>query len=243
MPRPKKRYPLFLDLADRPVLVVGGGSVAERKVMTLLDYQAKLLVVAKQASPGLKQLAAVGRIELALRPYLSADCSFQRLVFCATDDSALNRQVFLDAHRAGALCNVVDVPALCDFFVPSSFSRGPLQVAVSSGGASPTLAKSIRRRLETEYDQSWGPYLELLAAVRALLLEPGSTYQAQLEAMGVGRKEFFETLAELPLRKRVASGTEPSAPEALQEALAVLADRQVSDGSATMPPCAPGAAL
>jgi precorrin-2 dehydrogenase/sirohydrochlorin ferrochelatase len=230
-------YPLFLNLVDRPVLMVGGGTVALRKVKALLECGARVRVVAKRALPDLCDLASAGRIELEERPYqraqaatdtetaLPSDCTGACLVFCATDDEALNRHVFADARAAGAFCNVVDVPALCDFYVPSQFNRGKLQIAISTGGASPTVAKEVRQDLEAHYDQSWESYLALLSEVRALALyEPSSAADLadRLEALDQDHKSFFETTCRLGLRERLAAGEQVSAEQVIGEAMARL---------------------
>jgi precorrin-2 dehydrogenase/sirohydrochlorin ferrochelatase len=200
------RYPIFLDLVDKPVLVVGAGAVAERKVRALLPYGARVAVVAPEATAGIRALAADASVLVSWqqRAFEPEDCQGVRLVFCATSSEEVNRAVYAAAQACGAWANVVDVPPLCDFYVPSLVSRGPLQVAVSTSGASPTVAKQVRRDLEQRYDESWSAYLELLGEVRALVLADASIAASQ-------RRPLFEQIAAAGLRERIKAGERPSA--------------------------------
>lgn len=138
-------YPVFLDLRGKPVLVVGAGKVAVRKVRGLLDAGAKVTVV----SPA--QLPEFGKLPVTLRPrrFRRSDIRGQTLVFAATDDRRVNHSVSEAANAAGIPVNVADAPEECAFLVPSRIHRGNLQVAVSTSGQSPTLAIAIRKKIET----------------------------------------------------------------------------------------------
>jgi len=164
-------YPLCLEVAKLPCLVVGGGAVALRKVRTLLDHGARLTVVAPQATAALDRLAERGRIALRRRAYRTSDLRGVRLVFVATNDEALNRRVAAEARRRGLLTNVVDDPQMCDFIVPSILRRGRLLLAVSTEGACPAYAKRLRRALERQFDAAYAGYVELLARLRRRILK------------------------------------------------------------------------
>ncbi len=164
-------YPVFIDIAGESCLVVGGGKVAERKVEKLLESGARVTVVAPEATEKLAALAAEKKIFLELRAYAGREAAEYFLTIAATDDPALNRAVSGDAHAARRLVNVVDVPDLCNFYVPSVLRRGDLQIAVSTAGASPSLAKKIRERLEAQFPENYAKLLETLRAFRARLLE------------------------------------------------------------------------
>ena len=151
-------YPIYLDLEDRACLVVGGGRVALRKVKGLLEAGARIRVVAKNALPELRDLAAGGKIVLVERPFEAADAGDEWLVFCATDDESVNRSVFEAAEAAHIPANVADVPHLCRFHVPSRYKGGRLQAALSTGGGSPALARKLRESLE-DFLGSWAPRL------------------------------------------------------------------------------------
>ncbi|NIA20818.1 MAG: bifunctional precorrin-2 dehydrogenase/sirohydrochlorin ferrochelatase [Anaerolineaceae bacterium] len=159
-------YPVFLDLADRACLVVGGGEVARRKVESLLAAGAKVGVISPQVCDGLRQL---GGVEFRMERYDPSALEGVMLVVAATDSAQTNARVFADCRARGVLCNVVDRPEWCDFIVPSVLRRGLLTVAVSTSGASPALAGRIRRQLEEQFDPPYGPYLEAIGNVRALI--------------------------------------------------------------------------
>jgi precorrin-2 dehydrogenase/sirohydrochlorin ferrochelatase len=157
-------YPAFLDVRGRRCLVVGGGVVAERKVTGLLDAGARVRVVSPTLTPALAALSGTGIVEHRARPFRRRDVRGRAVVVAATGLAAVDNAVAGAARRARALVNVVDRPAACDFILPSVLRRGDLQIAVSTGGQSPALAREIRRRLETEIGDD---YADLVARVGA----------------------------------------------------------------------------
>ncbi len=159
-------YPAFLDLRNKRCVVVGGGTVALRKVVMLLDHEARVTVISPHFCDELEKL--IGKVEIVRREYQSGDIEGAFLIVAATDDPATNERVAADADKRGILINVVDVPALSNFIVPSYFRRGDLTIAVSTGGKSPALARRIRTELEEEF----GPeYADLLAVAEKVRLE------------------------------------------------------------------------
>ena len=164
-------YPAFLDLAERTALVVRAGKVGEGKIRGLLSAGANVRVVSLEATDQVRRWAADGRIELSLRPYRSEDLEGCFLVIAATGRSETNVQVSADAEARQALCNVVDVPELCNFILPSIMRRGDLAIAVSTAGASPALARKIRLELEQTYGEEYALALEILGALREELRE------------------------------------------------------------------------
>ena len=155
-------FPLFLDLQGRDVLVIGGGSVALRKVETLRSAGARVRVIAASIHAELGTLAAQGHIRLVQRRFAAGDIGAQGgprpwLVVAATDDRQANAAAAGAAEAAGIYCNVVDDRELSTGLMPAVIDRSPVQVAVSTGGASPVLARLIRERLETMLDESLGP--------------------------------------------------------------------------------------
>lgn len=164
-------YPLFVDLTDRKVVVVGGGNVAERKVAGLLDARAVVIVVSPEATPGLKDLASRELIGWKARPFVPDDLEAAWLVIAATDDQAAQRIVHAEAERRGIFCNTVDQPDLCSFIVPSLVRRGDLCVAISTAGKSPALARRLRREFEQSFGPYYTPYVALLGELRQLILE------------------------------------------------------------------------
>jgi len=139
-------YPVFLDLAGVPVLVVGGGQVALRKVGGLVGAGATVTVVAPQVVDGIAEVATV-----ELRPYVSGDLAGVRLVVTATDDPEVNAQVAADARAAGVFVNSADDPENCTFILPAIARRGPITVAVSTGGISPALASRLRDEIASTH--------------------------------------------------------------------------------------------
>ena len=157
-------YPVNLCLDNQPVLVVGGGPVAARKVQALLQAGARVTVVAPAAAGAIAEQPGVTWLRRSYRP---PEASSYRLVVTATNDPAVNAQVAQDCEAANVFVNSADDPANCTFTLPSVARRGDLQVAVSTGGQSPALARWLRRRIEREIDSGYSALLELLAETRA----------------------------------------------------------------------------
>jgi siroheme synthase-like protein len=155
-------YPIFLDLSGRRCVVVGGGAVAMRKARKLLQAGAEVVVVSPAV---LSELESIGA-EIRYRPYEAGDLEGADLAFTATDSREVNAAVAREARERGVLVNSADKPSEGDFAVPSTLRRGGLQVAVSTGGASPTLARRIRKELEASFGPEWAGVVEELEAAR-----------------------------------------------------------------------------
>ena len=141
-------YPIFLDLGQRKCVVVGGGPVAERKAAGLLEAGAEVTIVSPDVTQGLQRLAESGDVRLLERAFEETDLEGATLAFAATDSQGVNQAVSDAASRSGIPVNISDRSNRSDFIVPSSFRKGPLQVAISTGGGSPALARIIRQDLE-----------------------------------------------------------------------------------------------
>lgn len=159
-------YPAFLDLRGKSVVVVGGGEVALRKVESLLAAGAAVKVVAPDVHRGIEALARRGQVAVERREYRAGDLEGAALAFAATSDPSVNQQVAEEASRGNVFLNVVDVPDLCSFIVPSVIHRDELTVAISTGGLSPSLAKRIRQMLEETLIPEYGAFLRLLGTLR-----------------------------------------------------------------------------
>jgi uroporphyrin-III C-methyltransferase/precorrin-2 dehydrogenase/sirohydrochlorin ferrochelatase len=164
-------YPVSLDLEGRRCVVVGGGTVAEHKVQGLLDAGAAVTVVAAEFTPALRELAARGELELLHRPYARGDLAGAFLTIAATDNGAVNAEVFAEASERKVLCNAVDDVRYCHFAAPSIVRRGDLTISVSTGGKAPALAKRLRQTLAAQFGDEWGVLVEVLAHARAAALE------------------------------------------------------------------------
>ena len=163
-------YPVFLDIVDRPCLVVGGGKVGTRKVESLLRCGARVTVISPVVTDRLALLAEQGKIRLKQREYRDTDFDDAVLVFGATDSAALNHRLHTRCEDRSRLCNIADQPALCNFVVPAVIRQGDLNIAISTGGKSPALAKHLRRQLALMFGPQYATFLDLLGAVRKKLL-------------------------------------------------------------------------
>ncbi|MCJ7616097.1 MAG: bifunctional precorrin-2 dehydrogenase/sirohydrochlorin ferrochelatase, partial [Desulfobacterales bacterium] len=159
-------YPVSLDIQNRKCLVVGGGSVGARKVMTLLECGAIVTVVSPDVAEELLELAEKKMIELKKRHYKPSDIDGIFLVIGATDNEKLNWQINKDAERQNKLCNIADRPEACNFILPSIVNRGNLVIAISTSGKSPAFAKKIRQDLEKEFGEEYDEFLQLMGAIR-----------------------------------------------------------------------------
>jgi precorrin-2 dehydrogenase/sirohydrochlorin ferrochelatase len=201
---------MFMKLEGRQVLVVGAGKVGEPKIASLLETGAHIRVVALQPSVTVREWAREGRVELAVRAFSSDDLAGTFLSIVATNSRTLNERVYHEAQRRGVLCNVVDVPDLCDFFYPAVVRRGDLQIAVSTAGQSPSLAQKIRQQLEKQFGPGYATWVAELGETRKLILASDLTKERQLELLhSLASREAVEAaLAELPelVAKLVAKG-------------------------------------
>ena len=159
-------YPLFMDLKAQPVLVVGGGKVALRKVQTLLEHGAYVRIVSPQIVPEIKALIDEKTCFWSKKQYSNEDIREAILVFSCTEKEEVNDQVSRDAKAHQRPVNVVDDPAKCSFIVPSIMERGDLKIAVSTGGSSPIVARQVRSELELIYGTEMVDYLSLLKSWR-----------------------------------------------------------------------------
>ena len=176
-------FPMFLKLEGRQCLVVGAGKVGEPKIGGLLETGARIRVVALAASAVVREWAREGKIELELRAFSAADLDGAFLAIVATNSRGLNERVYHEAQRRGVLCNVVDVPDLCDFFYPSVVRRGDLQIAVSTSGQSPSLAQKIRQQLEKQFGPGYAGWVAELGETRKLILASDLDKERKLELL------------------------------------------------------------
>ncbi len=159
-------YPVFLNLRGRRAVVIGGGAVAEQKVLGLLSAGAHVTVVSPETTPALAELAAAGGIDLRRRPYRSGDLAGAWLAIAGTDDRAANAQVWAEAEREGVLLNAVDDLDHCSFIAPAIHREGGITVAVSTSGKSPALAARLRQRVARLVGPAEARLCELLGELR-----------------------------------------------------------------------------
>lgn len=191
-------YPVFLNLDEKDCVVIGGGEVALRKILSLLECGARVRVVAFKALSQIETLAEEGKICFRQKKYESKDLSGTYLIISATNDPKINKAVSEDARRCGVWVNVVDAPELCDFVIPSVMRRGKLAVAVSTEGVSPTLAKSIRKGLEPNFGPEYEIFLNAMDNCRNTIKEKIPDDDE--------RKIFFASLIESDLIEKARMG-------------------------------------
>ncbi|MHC4365086.1 MAG: precorrin-2 dehydrogenase/sirohydrochlorin ferrochelatase family protein [Planctomycetota bacterium] len=165
------KYPIFLELGGRRVVVIGGGAVAGRKAQALLAAGARLVMVADKADDAITALCAGTDAELIKSKYSKAYLAGAVLAVAATNKPQLNTQIYKDCQELEILCNVVDEPELCDFFVPAVVKRGDLQIAVGTEGDCPAYAGHLRKKLEQTFTEKHGEFLTELETLRKRIIK------------------------------------------------------------------------
>ena len=166
-------YPVYLNLENRRCVIIGGGGVAEGKIARLRESGAVIGVVSPDATPGIRQMAADGILRWEPRLYRPGDLEGAFIAIAATNDREVNRAVYKEAEARGVMLNAVDDPPNCSFIAPSIVQRGPVTVAISTGGASPALARKLRESLQVSGDLAWADLAGVMAAARARLRQQG----------------------------------------------------------------------
>jgi siroheme synthase-like protein len=192
-------FPIFLEMQRRRCLVIGGGAVAERKVASLLEAGADIAVISPDASENILRWSKEKSIEFIARRYQTGDLTEFEIAFVATDDRAVSAQVFKEGRSLGVWVNAADDPARCDFILPSVLRRGDLTVAVSTGGTSPALARTIREELELYFTEEYERLAALAAEAREELRARGMS--APFEAW---RRALSGDVRQLLMRGEVA---------------------------------------
>ena len=212
------KYPIFLELGDRRVVLVGGGAVAVRKAEVLLRAGARLVVVADQVSDVLTNLCTQHSAELIRSRYGKEYLAGAVLVVAATNDDKVNEQIYRDCQTLGILCNVVDEPHLCDFFVPAVVKRGDLQIAIGTEGNCPAYAGHLRKKLEGMFTEEHGRFLAELETMRHTIIEMvadpadrktligGLVDDASLEYFQANGPEAWRQRAQQTVQSHLAAG-------------------------------------
>jgi precorrin-2 dehydrogenase/sirohydrochlorin ferrochelatase len=195
----------MLRLEGRACVVVGAGRIAAAKAAGLLRYGAEVVVVAPNAVRWIREKARAGKLVWRRRAFLARDGRGAFLVVAATNSAASNHAVFRSCQARGVLCNVVDDPEHCDFFYPAVVRRGPLQIAISTGGNSPVLAARLRKQLERQFGPEWGAFVEHIGNLRQQLLSASMPLKKRREQIMelAGQKAF------LRFRRQLARATRP----------------------------------
>jgi precorrin-2 dehydrogenase len=179
-------FPLFVKLEARHCVVIGAGSVGEGKIESLLRCGAEITVIAPEATPRVRDWAAVSQLVWHHRAFTPRDLEGAFLVVAATSSPEINHAIATEARRRGVLCNVVDDPDYCDFYYPAVVHRGPLQIAISTSGIAPALASRIRKELDAQFGPEYEAWLAELEAKRKQIIttiSDPSERRSQIEAL------------------------------------------------------------
>lgn len=206
-----ENLPIFMNLKDRPALVVGGGTVAARKAELLLLAGASVTVIAPRVRNEMRRMIEAGRVVWREQVFGPGLVRGFRIVIAATDNDAVNRLVFEECERHAIPVNVADQPKLCSFILPSIVERGPLTMAISTGGRSPILARLLKARLEALIPAGFGQLTELLGRYRGAVKQRFAEPQT--------RKRFWERMLDGPLVQLATSGRIAQAERVIEEAL------------------------
>ena len=224
--------PIFYNLKEKSCLVVGGGGVAARKVGLIQQAGAHITVVAPELSHELAQYVAQGVVRHLDREFQESDLDGQALVISATDDQLINQRVSKQAKARNIPVNVVDNPALCSFILPSIVDRSPVQIAVSTGGASPVLARLLRSRLESCTPAAYGRLASLVESFRSQVKQRFKRIEE--------RRSFWEQVLRGPVAEMVLAGREDMARELLEEAINKASDKPQFMGEVYLVGAGPG---
>lgn len=164
-------YPIMLMIQDRNCIVIGGGSVAYRKALSLMACHGNVTIISPALSGELQQCLELGQLQWICREYTQGDLQEAYLVYGATDDAEVNQAVYEEAQQRQILVNIVDQPALCNFIVPAVVQQGDLTISVSTNGRSPMLARKIRQQLEEQFGEHYGRFIRLLGNLRKEMIE------------------------------------------------------------------------
>ena len=219
-------YPVYLNLAGKRCLVFGGGNVAEGKIPNLLEAGARITVISPEVTPGIREIARRGDLAWKGREYRAGDLEGAFLAVAATNVRDVNQRIFWEAQKLGVLLNVVDDTPLCTFIAPSIVKRGPVTVAISTGGVSPALARKLRESLAYDPVLEWADLAGVLARARAEVKKRGAMVDPQ-------RWQCCTTLELLQLAQ---TGQED---EALASLLSCLLDVSTSALCAMVEQCDP----
>src|ERR1700722_2438236 len=199
---PPKVFPMFLKLEGRRCLVVGAGTIAEGKIGGLIATEAALRVGGPEATAQVQAWAGEGKIDWERRKFQPSDLEGVFLVVAATSSTALHEEIYAEARQMGVLCNVVDVPHLCDFFYPAIVRRGSLQIAISTAGESPALSQRLRKELEKQFGPEYEAWVAAIGEARSELATRDLSAEDRKEILHeLASREFYEKFRDA-LRKQ-----------------------------------------
>jgi precorrin-2 dehydrogenase/sirohydrochlorin ferrochelatase len=210
-----ERYPVLLDVGGRLAVVIGSTRAAERTAAVLAAHGADVVVITSEVTESLVELEASGVLTVEQRGYVRGDLADAFIAVAASGSPEIDAAVREEARAAGVLVSVAADADASDFTIPSVVQRGPLQIAVSTGGIAPVVARRVRREIATAYGTEWGVYTALLGAVRTRAIERFGVGDAEL-------KPLFDSIADSDLLGRIRAGEDPSADEVLEQHAAAM---------------------
>jgi len=209
-------YPIFVQLEGKKVVVVGGGNVAHRKVLALLECGAAIYLAGRELTPELKQMVEKREFHFLGREFKDEYLNNAFMIIAATDDKDLNHQISTSAREKGVWVNAVDQPPDCDFIVPSILKRGDLQIAISTSGKSPALARKIRKGLEAQFGQEYETFLAMMGRLRKEILSLGLPQEEN--------SRIFQKIVDADLLENFSDGS----PQKMAEYLKNILPEQVN---------------
>ena len=211
---PKKfpYYPIFIDVEDREVVIIGGGVVCARKAETMLRYGANVTVVSPDFTDEIEKWARDGRIRTRRKEYDESDLEGASMVIASTDDACINGRIARDSRRRKIPVNVVDVTHLCEFIVPAIVESGSIQIAVSTGGKSPALARTLKEDLQKLVGSEYAEINDLLGSLRA--------DAKRVLPTDTDRKRFFDGILARGVLQMLREGKRKEAYDVIERACA-----------------------
>lgn len=203
-------YPIFLDVEDRDVVIIGGGNVCARKAETMLRYGAKVTVVSPEFTEEIESWARDGRIRIKRKAYEDSDLEGASIVIASTDSESVNERIARDCRRRKIPVNVVDVTHLCEFIVPAIIEKGSIQLAVSTGGKSPALARTLKEDLQRIIGPEYAEINDVLGELR-----PAAKKALPTDA---DRKHFFDGILARGVLEMLREGRRQQAYDVIAEA-------------------------
>ena len=203
-------YPIFLDIENRNVVIIGGGNVCARKAETMMNYGARVTIVSPEFTDEIERWAHDGQLQLRRKKYDESDLEGANVVIASTDDESINTKIAADSRRRRIPVNVVDVTHLCEFIVPAIIEKGSVQIAVSTGGKSPALARTLKEDLHRLIGPEYDEVNQLLGSLR-----DGAK---KVLPTDVDRKKFFDGIIAKGILDMLRSGRKREAYETIARA-------------------------
>jgi precorrin-2 dehydrogenase/sirohydrochlorin ferrochelatase len=203
-------YPIYIDIEDHAVLIVGGGTVCARKAETMMRYGARVTIVSPEITDEIAAWEREGGLAVQRKMYAESDLDGASMVIASTDDQCVNARVARDCRRRRIPVNVVDVTHLCEFIVPAIVEKGSIQIAVSTGGKSPAIARTLKEELQRTIGPEFAEVNDLLGTLRESAKEVLPT--------DVDRKRFFDGIIATGILDMLREGRRREAFEAVAQA-------------------------